>query len=213
MSTEREALKADLLGAVDKVYAVAAAEGVPILGLTQQVDVFLLLGRVAVLSDALNLWSTRDDSRPQPEVRQAANTAIDAITEALQTLHRLRGELVTQIRQYDDASDARVDAKLAEVLPWARAEGSRIESSTMIDGRSYACSYCGLPIVRGERCTCGRGWLVDEVDGGLSKQSLIDCRQQDIKVTDQDEEPPASPWADRQLAAEDDARRTFERGW
>jgi Asp-tRNA(Asn)/Glu-tRNA(Gln) amidotransferase A subunit family amidase len=66
-----------------------------------------------VLGVALELWTTRDDSKPQPEVRQAANTAMDAIDAMLAELHRARQPLVTEIRQSDDAAAARADALLA----------------------------------------------------------------------------------------------------
>jgi hypothetical protein len=67
-----------------------------------------------VLGVALATWATRDDSKAQPEVRQAANTAMDAIDAMLAELHRARASLVTEIRQANDASAARVGALLAE---------------------------------------------------------------------------------------------------
>ena len=67
------------------------------------------------LGAALALWATRDDSKAQPEVRQAANTAMDAIDAMLRELHTAREALVGEIRQADDANAARVDAMLAEM--------------------------------------------------------------------------------------------------
>ena len=66
-----------------------------------------------VLGVALAQWAARDDTRPQPEVRQAANTAMDAVDSMLGELHQLRSRLVGEIRVSDDAAAARVDAMLA----------------------------------------------------------------------------------------------------
>jgi hypothetical protein len=70
-------------------------------------------GHVGVLGVALAQWAARDDTRPEPEVRQAANTAMDAIDAMLAELYELRSRLVTEIRVSDDATAARVDALLA----------------------------------------------------------------------------------------------------
>jgi hypothetical protein len=66
------------------------------------------------LSAAHAMWGWRDDSKAQPGVRQAANTAMDSIDGLLRELHSLRGELIGEIRRYDDATAARVDALLAD---------------------------------------------------------------------------------------------------
>jgi len=66
-----------------------------------------------VLAVALGQWEDRDDSKAQPEVRRAANTAMDAIDGMLRDLHAMRSRLVGEIRQADDATAARVDALLA----------------------------------------------------------------------------------------------------
>jgi len=68
---------------------------------------------MGVLSVALAQWETRDDTRPQPEVRRAANTAMDEIDAMLAELHKMRSLLVGEIRDADDATAARVDALLA----------------------------------------------------------------------------------------------------
>jgi hypothetical protein len=67
-----------------------------------------------VLGDALATWRTRDVSKARPGVRQAANTALAAIDDMLAGLHRVRQQLVSEVRAYDDAAGARVDAMLAE---------------------------------------------------------------------------------------------------
>jgi hypothetical protein len=61
---------------------------------------------------ALAQWAVRDDTKVQPEIRQAANATMARIDDMLATLHKRRGRLVTEIRQSDDASAARADALL-----------------------------------------------------------------------------------------------------
>ncbi|HEX9356339.1 MAG TPA: hypothetical protein VF933_21295 [Streptosporangiaceae bacterium] len=71
---------------------------------------------VDVLSGALATWAARDDSKVQPEVRQSANVAMDAIDAILGKLHEARSALITEIRASDGATDARIDAMLAVPL-------------------------------------------------------------------------------------------------
>ena len=68
-----------------------------------------------ILGAALSLWEGRDDSRPQPEVRQAANRAMDTIDAMLGELHAIRSRLTSEIRASDDATATRQDAMLAEL--------------------------------------------------------------------------------------------------
>jgi hypothetical protein len=67
------------------------------------------------LAEALELWSGRDDTKAQPEVREAANTAMDAIDRMLAALHRPRAELISEVRASDDASEVRATALLARL--------------------------------------------------------------------------------------------------
>ena len=67
---------------------------------------------MGVLAIALGQWEDRDDGKPQPEVRRAANVAMDAIDGMLRDLHAMRARLVGEIRASDDASAARADALL-----------------------------------------------------------------------------------------------------
>jgi hypothetical protein len=69
----------------------------------------------AALNVALDTWAQRDDSRPQPEVRTAANTAMDTIDVLLRDIYELRDRLTGEIKQSDDASMARAEALLADV--------------------------------------------------------------------------------------------------
>jgi hypothetical protein len=66
-----------------------------------------------VLAVALAQWMARDDTRPQPEVRRAASTAMDAIDAMLAELNRLRTRLAGEIRESDDIAAERADAMLA----------------------------------------------------------------------------------------------------
>ena len=68
---------------------------------------------MGVLAIALGQWEARDDTRAQPEVRQAASTAMDELDRMLRELHAMRARLVGEIRASDDATAARVDAMLA----------------------------------------------------------------------------------------------------
>lgn len=65
-----------------------------------------------VLGAALAQWATRDDSKAQPEVCQAANTAMDTIDAMLRELHQARQRLVGEMRDSDDATAVRVDRLL-----------------------------------------------------------------------------------------------------
>src|SRR6266568_1971949 len=62
---------------------------------------------LGALTDALDLWAARDDARPQPEVRRAANTAMDEIDAMVRELYAMRSRLVTETRAADDAPGRR----------------------------------------------------------------------------------------------------------
>jgi hypothetical protein len=66
-----------------------------------------------VLAAALGTWQARDDSRPQPAVREAAGTALGAIDAMLAELHAARSVLAAEARRSDAAAAARADAMLA----------------------------------------------------------------------------------------------------
>jgi hypothetical protein len=72
-------------------------------------------GHLGVLGVALAQWMARDDTRPQPAVRQAANDAMGAIDAMLAELHQLRARLVAEIRASDDQAAARADQLLARL--------------------------------------------------------------------------------------------------
>jgi hypothetical protein len=70
---------------------------------------------VADLGVSLGIWAGR--SEPDARARRAASDAIDAIDAALAELHRIRQQLVSEIRQADDATAERADALLATKPP------------------------------------------------------------------------------------------------
>lgn len=80
-----------------------------------------LRGHLGELEAALALWATRDDTKAQPDIRQAANDAIDAIDGALRELHGIRAGLLGEVRSSDDATTARAE----ELLRRTRQERGR----------------------------------------------------------------------------------------
>ena len=103
---------------------------------------------MGVLSIALGQWEDRDDSKAQPEVRRAANTAMDEIDRMLCELHRMRSRLTSEIRASDDATAARVDAMLAELRAeafiirtieemWTGAAGAQRSTPTQRPANSH----------------------------------------------------------------------------
>jgi hypothetical protein len=70
-----------------------------------------LHSRVDNIGPWIGIWEARRE--PDAHARRCANDAIDAIDGALAALHRIRGELVGQVRRADDATAARVDELLA----------------------------------------------------------------------------------------------------
>ena len=99
-----------------------------------------------VLGIALATWATRDDSKAQPEVRQAANTAMDAIHAMLAELHHARASLVTEIRQADDAS-ACPGRRAAR-----RAPPAGIDAGAADDARGPSRSRVSMSVSLDSRC-------------------------------------------------------------
>src|SRR5260370_32991026 len=91
----------------------------------QPYDVYAKLeDPMGVLSVALGQWEDRDDTRPQPEVRRAANTAMDTIDPMVRELYQVRSRLLPQSRGSDHAAAAGVDAMLAAAAG-AHCRGNR----------------------------------------------------------------------------------------
>ncbi len=97
---------------------------------------------MGVLAIALAQWETRDDTRPQPEVRRAANTAMDAIDQMTRELYAIRSRLTGEIRASDDATAARADRLLSRP-----AQG--VSDTLTISPTDH--TYCepGLPCLAG----------------------------------------------------------------
>lgn len=78
---------------------------------------------LGVLSVNVGWWESRDPtaSVPQPEVRSAANKAMDAIDEMLTALHAIRQRLTGEIRVHDDLAVRRSE-ELLERLRGERDE-------------------------------------------------------------------------------------------
>jgi hypothetical protein len=76
-------------------------------------------GRIGDPGTALSIWDTRDDARPCPAARHAANDAMDTIDGTLDGLHALRRSLVPEIRASDNAGAIRADELLARSRPGA----------------------------------------------------------------------------------------------
>ncbi|HEY2691205.1 MAG TPA: hypothetical protein VGJ50_22410 [Streptosporangiaceae bacterium] len=74
-------------------------------------DLSALHTHVDNLGPWLAIWEARTE--PDAHARRCANDAMDAIDGALAALHRIRGELVGQIRVADDQAADRADALLA----------------------------------------------------------------------------------------------------
>jgi hypothetical protein len=62
--------------------------------------------RALILGAALDQWAARDDTGAEPEVREAANTAMAEIDAMLRDLHAMRSRLVGEMRDSDDAAAA-----------------------------------------------------------------------------------------------------------
>jgi hypothetical protein len=71
------------------------------------------------LGAALATWHARNDTRPCPAARHAANDAMDAIDGTLAGMHALRRSLVSEIRASDNAGAIRADELLARSRPGA----------------------------------------------------------------------------------------------
>jgi hypothetical protein len=74
-----------------------------------------LRDHVEDLAVALAVWESRDDARPQPEARRAANDAMAAVDGAIRELYGLRAGLTGEIRAADDAAMARSAELLRQI--------------------------------------------------------------------------------------------------
>ena len=72
-----------------------------------------LRNNVEDLAVALAIWEARQEDAPDPHARRCASDAVGAIDGALAQLHKIRQQLIGEIRVSDDQAAARVDALLA----------------------------------------------------------------------------------------------------
>lgn len=97
-----------------------------------------LQSHVDRLDDALTVWDGRDDDRPEPGVRAAANTAVDAIDALLRDLHAMRTALLSEIRVSDDAAGVRVDALLTSL----RSKDTTVTTQPYTPTLTGSCAAC-----------------------------------------------------------------------
>jgi hypothetical protein len=70
-----------------------------------------LRDRVDELGTWLGIWNNRKE--PDAQARRCASDAVDAIDAMLRDLHLVRQQLLSEIREADDATAARADALLS----------------------------------------------------------------------------------------------------
>jgi hypothetical protein len=75
-------------------------------------DLSALHSAVDSIGPWLAIWEARRE--PDARARRCASDAIGAADIAIGALHRIRSELVTQVRAADDLADARADELLAK---------------------------------------------------------------------------------------------------
>ncbi len=63
----------------------------------------------------LAIWSARDDGKPEPHARRCAGDAVKAVDSMLGHLYGIRAQLVSEIRDSDQATATRADDLLARV--------------------------------------------------------------------------------------------------
>lgn len=108
-----------LLGEHCRGWGITLPEELPsmpaVAGADEQPDTATIRAAAGRLGVHLAVWQRRDDSRAQPEVRRAANDAMDIIDRLMADLHTVRQRLLLEIRHSDDATNARIDALLASI--------------------------------------------------------------------------------------------------
>lgn len=85
---------------------------------TDQIDtVGELRELIETLGIAIGTWADRSDdpAKAQPRERTAAGGAVETIDAMLKGLHRLRRQLVSEVRRSDDAFMAALDEKYGPV--------------------------------------------------------------------------------------------------
>jgi hypothetical protein len=82
---------------------------------SDRADTLDVIAHADLLDSVLLMWRDRDDTKAQPEIRQAANRAVISIDLLLRALHVIRQGLIDEIRTSDRATADRSDKLLAGV--------------------------------------------------------------------------------------------------
>ena len=127
---------------------------------------------------SLAAWASRDDTRACPAARRGASDAIDAIDGALAELHKMRQQLIGEIRVSDDQTAARVDALLAGRDPddFPRPAGHpEDEPWTRTPDRAVWRAYKGGLVLTVTRLA-GGGWQATVEGPGVTERSPMPFR-------------------------------------
>lgn len=121
-------------------------------------DIAELRQHVETLAVALSWWSTRDDSKPQPEVREYANLAVSTVDSLSRLLSQTRSRLLGEMRQSDEAGMRRTEKLLAQFE-------RRTQCASTLDGVTADHTHrCALYVDAGPHtdtnhlCECGKQW-------------------------------------------------------
>lgn len=103
------------------------------------------IGRIseatAIMSFSLARWAGRDDHQPQPGVRQAADTALEAVAAMRKQLADIQSALIQQIAVTDAAAAARTLA----LVDRSRPAGADASSEVLDDASAVASSDASGP--------------------------------------------------------------------
>ena len=95
-------------------------------------DAPLLHGHVDQLLAAANRWNQRSGPTPAPEVRQAVDTAVEALDAALTELRRIRRQLLAQVRRSDKKSSEQAPQLVASAVPQPASAGAPVKVTATV---------------------------------------------------------------------------------
>ena len=130
------------------------------------------------LGELLAIWQARDDAKPDAHARRAASGAVGAIDGALAQLHKIRQQLIGEIRVSDHQAAARVDALLARRNPDdfpGRAGRPEDEPWTRTPDRAVWRAYKGGLVLTVTRLA-GGGWQATVEGPGITERSPMPFR-------------------------------------
>jgi hypothetical protein len=137
-----------------------------------------LRNNVEDLAVALAIWQARDDTKPDAHARRAASGAVGAIDGALAQLHKIRQQLIGEIRVSDHQAAARVDALLARRNPdHFPGSAGRPEDApwTRTPDRAVWRAYKGGLVLTVTRLA-GGGWQATVEGPGITERSPMPFR-------------------------------------